>query len=232
MPFTDFFGARVSPPPPGGAVPVPDVVALSLGLPAGARIVDLGAAGGGGAAALAIAAASPDGPMAVDPMASAFVGGTDGSGTARAVTTASRVRVIVPAGFQFTPGWDAPIAGTIFDLDNLPTGLVPAPVGFKLPPGAPVPPIDFFVPESLIAASRFAGAVNPTGVSLVSFNGGTIDQLSSAVAAVKARSATVFVAGTPITLIPGAPSFVNAAFRAQFPDRIPERTLLALVAIE
>ncbi|MEX2228864.1 MAG: hypothetical protein WEB13_04405, partial [Dehalococcoidia bacterium] len=104
-----------------------------------------------------------------------------------------------------------------------------APVGFVLPAGAATPEFDFFIPDSLIAATRFQGAVSPRGVSLVSFGGGTVEQLSSSTSAVGAISATVFVGGRPVTLIPGAPAFVNSGFTRQYPALVPAGSLIALV---
>jgi len=39
----------------------------------------------------------------------------------------------------------------------------------------------------------------------------------------------VFVAGNLLTFVPGAPSFVNATFAAQFPDGLPAGSLVFVV---
>lgn len=65
-------------------------------------------------------------------------------------------------------------------------------------------------------ASGFSGTVAPSGVSIVSFTG-TTAELSAAGAAANAVSVTVTVGGQSVTLVVGAPDFVNVAFSAAFP---------------
>lgn len=65
------------------------------------------------------------------------------------------------------------------------------------------------------AAGGFTGSISPSGVSLASFTG-TTAQLDSAGAAVKATSISVTVAGKILTLVVGAPAFVNTEFNAAF----------------
>ena len=66
------------------------------------------------------------------------------------------------------------------------------------------------------------------GVNSAVWNGGTVMELSSAVAAAGGISVTVFVGGEAKVLIPGAPVFVNAAFNAAFPSgTVPAGTEVA-----
>ncbi len=65
-------------------------------------------------------------------------------------------------------------------------------------------------------------------MQMVVWSGSTTDQLVSAASAAGV-TATEFVSGQPVTLVPGAPTFVNAAFVAAFPsNRVPAGTILIL----
>lgn len=68
-----------------------------------------------------------------------------------------------------------------------------------------------------------------SGVSLLQWNGGTVDALAMATRSLEGVSITVFVGGQAVALIPGAPAFVNTAFVALYPGEVPAGTLLALV---
>jgi len=64
------------------------------------------------------------------------------------------------------------------------------------------------------------------GVNTAVWNGGTVQQLATAAAAAGGISATVFVDGEAVVLIPGAPAFVNAAFTG---DLVPAGTIVLVV---
>lgn len=70
-------------------------------------------------------------------------------------------------------------------------------------------------PAAAPAAGGFSGTISPSGVSLASFTG-SIAQLDSAGAAVKATSISATAGGNILTFVVGAPSFVNIEFSAAF----------------
>ena len=67
------------------------------------------------------------------------------------------------------------------------------------------------------------------GVNLTSYAGGSVDQLSAEALGVGASAAAITRNGKFIVLVPGAPLFVNQAFRNEFPGGIPAGTLLIVV---
>lgn len=75
----------------------------------------------------------------------------------------------------------------------------------------------------------FEGTIATSGVSIVSFNGGTVADLIASAQAAGLTSVSVTVDGDFVVLIPGAPAFVNAAFNAAFADGVPEGTLAIVV---
>lgn len=82
-------------------------------------------------------------------------------------------------------------------------------------PGAPLP-------------GEFDRPITDAGLTGVVWGGGTIDALVAQLPA-GTTSVTVFADGRAVTFIPGAPEFVNAAFRALFADGvIPDRTILVV----
>ncbi|MEX1022825.1 MAG: hypothetical protein WD058_06730 [Dehalococcoidia bacterium] len=70
--------------------------------------------------------------------------------------------------------------------------------------------------------STFAGTVADVGLSLVVFNGGSLQELEAAARAVGAIAVMVTVNQEWVTFMLDAPSFVNATFTALFPNG-PER---------
>ncbi|HJM74281.1 MAG TPA: hypothetical protein QGI71_00235 [Dehalococcoidia bacterium] len=74
-------------------------------------------------------------------------------------------QVIVPADFTFTPDWDAPPVGSIFDLGTKTDGLILAPVGSTLPAGLAGWNQDFFLPGSTTSVKIGVCSVVFTGAS-------------------------------------------------------------------
>jgi hypothetical protein len=77
-------------------------------------------------------------------------------------------------------------------------------------------------------ATGFSGTV-VSGVNIVTYNGGTVSQLTSDAVQVNAISVAVTKNGKFIVLVPGAPSFVNSSFNATYPTTIPAGTVLLIV---
>ncbi len=75
----------------------------------------------------------------------------------------------------------------------------------------------------------FTGTISDSGVSIVSFDGGTVADLAAAAADAGLISVWVTVDGEFVGFISGAPAFVNAAFSAQFAGGIPAGTLAIVV---
>jgi hypothetical protein len=77
--------------------------------------------------------------------------------------------------------------------------------------------------------ATFTGTIAPSGVSLVTFGGGTLAEFAAAGTATGAVSVWTTVGGSFIGWIPGAPAVVNAAFFAQFADGVPAGTIVIIV---
>ncbi len=81
------------------------------------------------------------------------------------------------------------------------------------------------------APGEIQGTIPPSGgIAPVVWGGGTVEQLVTAADAkgCATTSAWVFVNGSAIGYVVGAPSFVTAAFTAQYPGDIPDGTILLL----
>jgi len=90
----------------------------------------------------------------------------------------------------------------------------------ETPSGFGTGPDTFATPSTPLPAS---------GVSLLVWNGGTVEALATATQTLQGVSLTAFVGGRAVTLIPGAPAFVNAAFGALYPAGVPSGALFVLV---
>jgi len=73
-------------------------------------------------------------------------------------------------------------------------------------------------------SGSFTGTIAASGVSLVVFDGGTVEALASAAADAGLVSVSLTVDGKFVVYIVGAPAFVNAAFNAAFADGIAAST--------
>lgn len=80
-----------------------------------------------------------------------------------------------------------------------------------------------------IGDGSFSGDIAASGVSIVSFDGGSVADLGAAASAAGLTSVWVTIDGDMIGYIVGAPAFVNAAFNAAFPDGLAEGTLAIVV---
>ena len=75
----------------------------------------------------------------------------------------------------------------------------------------------------------FETAIAAAGQTFTSYSGGTVPELMAALADTTATSATAALAdGSTVTVIVGAPAFVNADFNAAFSNGVPARTVLAV----
>ena len=80
-----------------------------------------------------------------------------------------------------------------------------------------------------VPVAAFAPAIAAAGQTFTSYSGGTVPELMAALAAAGATSASATLAdGSAVTVIAGAPSFVNADFYAAFPGGVPAGTILAV----
>lgn len=94
--------------------------------------------------------------------------------------------------------------------------------------GQPFPSTATAAPTS--RAGTFDRATPNLGVNTAVWNGGTVGELATAVAAAGGISVTVFINGEATVLIPGAPAFVNAAFNAAYPGgNVPAGTIVLIV---
>lgn len=81
-------------------------------------------------------------------------------------------------------------------------------------------------PSPATARTPFSAPLHEGGISLVLWQGGSVADLEDSVGA---GSVTVFIAGKPVTLVVGAPAFVNASFAAAFPDGVAAGTAMAVL---
>lgn len=81
---------------------------------------------------------------------------------------------------------------------------------------------------SSVSSGGFGSAIGP-GVNLTTYAGGSVDQLALEASNAGANAVAVTSAGKFIVLVPGAPSFVNAAFKARFPGGVPAGTVVLVV---
>ena len=80
-----------------------------------------------------------------------------------------------------------------------------------------------------VTVDAFAPAIAAAGQTFTSYSGGTVAELMGALAAAGATSATAALAdGSTVTVIVGAPGFVNADFNAAFSNGVPAPTVLAV----
>ena len=81
----------------------------------------------------------------------------------------------------------------------------------------------------LMTATPHNGKETDFQLFLALLDGGTVPELMAALAAAGATSASATLAdGSAVTVIAGAPSFVNADFYAAFPGGVPAGTILAV----
>jgi hypothetical protein len=78
-------------------------------------------------------------------------------------------------------------------------------------------PDDVAVVASLIA-NPLDRPLSDMGINAAVWVGGSVDQLAAAMELAGGVSVTTFVDGAAVVFIPGAPDYVNAAFRAMFPN--------------
>jgi hypothetical protein len=79
------------------------------------------------------------------------------------------------------------------------------------------------------ASGALSGAISGSGLSLVTFSGGTNEQLIAAASSSCAQNRLGFfttVGGNWVILLPGAPAIVNAQWNALFPGGLPNTPLL------
>jgi len=77
-------------------------------------------------------------------------------------------------------------------------------------------------------AGGFASPLS-VGVTITTYNGGPVDQLTAEAQSVGVKSVAVSSGGKLVVLVPGAPSFVNKAFDNLFPANVPAGTVVLVV---
>jgi hypothetical protein len=81
----------------------------------------------------------------------------------------------------------------------------------------------------MASPGTFDRSLSAPGVNAAIWNGGSVDQLIAAAGAQSGISVTTFLGGRSVTLVVGAPAFVNAAFRAAYPSGLPKGVILLVV---
>jgi len=79
-----------------------------------------------------------------------------------------------------------------------------------------------------VSAGGFGSPIT-SGVTLTTYVGGSVDQLTIEAKEAGATAVAVTSAGKFVVLVPGAPSFVNQSFKAKFPSGVPGGTVLLVV---
>jgi hypothetical protein len=123
--------------------------------------------------------------------------------------------VTVKAG-AFTATYLAPGTAQSITVAATSSGAAPAATGtFAVTTSVVTPPT---------GEGSFTGTIAASGVSLVIFDGGTVEDLAAAATEAGLVSVSLTVDGSFVVYIPGAPAFVNAAFNAAFADGIAANT--------